>query len=305
MENLQNVLSLAERGDTHSIAASIARYLAPYAVRVRVMLAEDCLWVRLAASQLPDRHGLVEAIRKIAIASDIETIQQVKILAQVEGETKFCWMEPFELRPNKPSKSLSKATTQSRTPLTARVLPLFRQLKLQDALLCGSLIFFASAVSANSLLSNQSAISLGRIALQQLQELESRIEVGISPSEYSQAVADAELAVDEYLASAEAKKEPAVRKELESAIEGHVLALKLWENCYSAREAFNCFTDADPLPAILTKYPQIKTQLHFSQPALKTIPKRSKQVPSPIAVLGSNLPGRAEWGTCGSTQDSL
>ena len=55
MENLQNVLSLAERGDTHSIAASIARYLAPYAVRVRVMLAEDCLWVRLAASQLPEQ----------------------------------------------------------------------------------------------------------------------------------------------------------------------------------------------------------------------------------------------------------
>lgn len=141
--------------------------------------------------------------------------------------------------------------------------------------ICGLISGFSlltSCSSPNSSL-NQSSPSLsaenasfkisseGKQALENIQKLNMRLDIGdINLDEYSKVVIDIKFSVDKFQQSSDAKKSSEFSENLQSAIDGHLLALEFWKNCYSTTFEDNCFSNAEPLPTIFQRYPDIKAQ---------------------------------------------
>lgn len=102
-------------------------------------------------------------------------------------------------------------------------------------------------------------------ALEELQRLDSRIEIGIARLDYSKSVGDAKFATEQYEATKDAERRPEFTQPLKAAVNGHLLALEYWE-CDSLKStedyniaAYKCRDDV--VKSVYTQYPDIATKV--------------------------------------------
>lgn len=96
-------------------------------------------------------------------------------------------------------------------------------------------------------------------ALEELQRLQSRTEVGINKQEYSKAVAEVKFAIEKFETTDDAKARPEFINDLKSALSGHLLLLSHWDKCTK-----DCTNKFPQLAAIFAKYPDVQTTLQSS-----------------------------------------
>lgn len=102
-------------------------------------------------------------------------------------------------------------------------------------------------------------------ALEELQRLDSRIEVGIARLDYSKSVSDAKFATEQYEATKDAERRPEFTQPLKASVNGHLLALEYWE-CDSLKSMEDSYDAAyecrdGVIKSISTQYPDIGTKV--------------------------------------------
>lgn len=95
-------------------------------------------------------------------------------------------------------------------------------------------------------------------ALETLQKLNAHIEVGINKTEYSREITDVKFAVEKFQRTDDAKKRVEFEQHLESALEGHLVALQIWQKCDNPSGSFEttyyCTRQVEELASVLQQY---------------------------------------------------
>lgn len=115
--------------------------------------------------------------------------------------------------------------------------------------------------------SRQPAVSSGgKSALESLERLSSRLDVGMNQMDYSRELGDIKFSIDKYIETSNAKANSEFTSALISALKGHLAALSFWKSCYSSTEEYYCFSNGQPVADLLAQYPQFSQDVSLYRP---------------------------------------